>query len=250
MTIDLDAIDARLNEIAQQIVATIEGATFAQKSVLLLTNRAMELRHVAMQVAESSPAASAVILRALIDLAILIRWIELRPGLYNRLWAAEGNRYFLATREDLMRSMVARGQPIGPDPDDLADTKRIVCRARALAIGRGVVRPDSRSPSLLPSIRARARAIDDDIEKDIPEEQRKMPYLELYNLGVGHYSAWTHSGAHSMMNSTGPEVDRRIAASVVAGLLASASRQRGLAFGEELDMIRHILVHVQENAND
>ena len=111
MNIDLDAVDARLNEIARQIVDTIEGASFAQRSVLVLTNRAMELRHVSMQLAESSPVGSAVILRALIDLAILIRWIELRPGLHNRLWAAEGARVHLETFGHLRRSAVRRKKP-------------------------------------------------------------------------------------------------------------------------------------------
>ncbi len=77
----------------------------------------------------------------------------------------------------------------------------------------------------------------------------KFAYQELYNVGLGYYSAWTHSGSQSLMPTPGAQADRLLSASVVAGALASASRQRGLAFGEELDVIRHIVVYAQGDAN-
>ena len=208
----------------------------------LLAWRAADLRHAIEAVQDNHPAGM-VLLRALVDLTILTLWIEPRARLHLKLWAAEGERLWLRDDEAVAELLELRGQPSTVTREELAARRARVDRRteryRRFARRVGVRLPRGAGGSLLPSTRAQARSL-------APSD------LELYRVGFGAPSAWTHSSAHRIIAEfhADPETGqlqylpvkgtfaRRFSIALEAGQLAAVSRMLGLGIERELNVIR------------
>jgi hypothetical protein len=197
----------------------------------------------AWKLADRYPDAAAGLLRSLLDLAILVKWIEGSPRLRVRLFYADDdlNRLRLADDYDMIR--VARGYAtITPAPFSHRERWRILRRAellRHVAARRGERVNTAPGRPLLPDIRTRAELVGDGLE---------VAYLFRFISTMVHTTGRALGSDTIEMRPTGPHVKRGrpvapdmirgLAVPAICFLLASASRQLNLGLEAEMDRIR------------
>jgi hypothetical protein len=191
-------------------------------------------------------APAAVLVRSLVDAAILVRWIEVDPVLHVAMYFAEDDRQRLAAGTAIDELRGRRGWPATSGRAfDAKDERRLrdgIKADRAKAKRRG--EPIGDAGSVLPNVENMARTTDD--------------LWEAYTVAYRVTSPWTHAGGRAI---AGHELEERLdghhiipqtmmtvhqvrslAAPTFAHLLASVSRQAELGVHEECDHIRLTLV--------
>jgi hypothetical protein len=177
--------------------------------------------------------AAEVVVRALIELTILTRWIEDDPLARIELWIAEDSRLRLLIAERIGEMRGRRGQPRPPafEPARAAEHRAVVAKARKAAKDGG----GTGKGSLLPRI--------EDMAKEIPD------LWELYEIAYRGSSTSTHTAAMSMGKNTfeqrddgvylvpnaawGHEATTAMAAMAFLVLIETVSRQVGLGLERE-----------------
>jgi len=193
-----------------------------------------------------SEASAWIVLRSLADLSILVAWLRLRIDLHPKLWAAESWRREI---EEVLPSFEMRSAK-GEITDEMRATlelkRRTITEARALAIAEGVIQ--SRSRSLIPSVRARVQALGTPAARDAHE------------ILFSPWSEWTHTGSGSLpVRIEGSRVSfdegaprdpvqiRSIASAMYAYVLAELSMWLGLGIHEGCDHLRESLVNAERD---
>lgn len=207
-----------------------------------LLQRARSLLHAIVWLLEGpSDAAVRIVARSLVDLAITVAWLRLRPEVHVRLYAAEQWRREMELLPELERRMGARNDE---ESHRVFEWKRtVVQQARTLALDNRVAGVRRTGP-LVPSLRVRAETVG-------------TAMWDAYTLMFAHWSEWGHTGSGSLSVSSddttvrfddGPPKDDPVfialVAAVYAFLLAEFSRWIGLGIEAECDAIREALVRV------
>jgi hypothetical protein len=226
-------IETRLDEVA---VTSLSNPPKWPAAACFLGARALTIdRGIRACVAVPASAAVQILLRSLVDLAILVDWIAQDPGRRVVLWEAESERESATyIREAVDLGLIAF---LGLDE---VEAKRVcdakmeqVARARQMA-GIG---PKDR---LLP--------FTDKMAEQLGREERRQLYTGLLRTS----SAYTHSSATSFAemamlgNSEGPlrnpEEVRKTAVALLARVMGSVSRASGLGIESECDRLLAELV--------
>lgn len=184
--------------------------------------------------------AADAVLRALVDLMILLRWIEAAPELHIDMWLAEDDRgrLTLADRWNEMHRRRGSSPPPAFGAGEVASLRDgiAVVRSRAITAGERI----GESGSVIPTIEKMSEV---------------TPHLfEAYQVAYRSMSPSSHSGARSFVRDT---VERRedgwhlkpaaaweplhlraLAVSVMCFLVATASRQLDLGLHDEADALR------------
>jgi hypothetical protein len=240
-----DELSSALDALASKFIVPAGRYPRELAVVVQLGIRADSFRRAIERERAEAPAAAMVLLRALIDLLILTLWVERCPKLHVALWAAEGDRQHLEHYDEIERFLGEHGLTIDPArrlaPEVRARVVRTTERYRALARKHGELISRVAGASLMPSVRDRLR--------NLPVSE-----LELYDIGFGQMSNWTHSRAPTfgiqavevepgdwyLVPTPNPNAGsvRRFAIAVQAGAGAAISRMLGLGDEDIYDAIR------------
>lgn len=197
----------------------------------------------AWKLADRYPDAAAGLLRSLLDLAILVKWIEGSPRFRVRLFYADDDLSRLKLADDYDKVRVARGYAaVTPAPFSDRERRRILRRAELLrwvAARRRERVSTSPGRPLLPDIRTRAELAGDGLE---------IAYLFRFISTMVHTTGRALGSDTIERRPTGPHIRRGrpvtpdmirgLAVSAICFLLASASRQLRLGLEGDLDQIR------------
>lgn len=245
MTDDRAGLQRRILALLPHFDPVIDALAEPAAAVLAMSHRAVHLSGAVHREAAYSTSAANVLLRALVDLLIVVRWVELCPRLHARLWLVNDDVERIKAIDALTESLRAKGRAI-PDSEVPSAARRAIAKRRherlrriAIALQVGPARD-----SLLPTIRRRAQLV--------PGLER-----ELYDEGLAVLSPVAHSGQMSFVITHEAWPDGRrmrlgdqvpgstianVADSMLCGILASTSRQLGLGVEDALDEIRMELV--------
>lgn len=132
-----------------------------------------------------SHASVQVILRALVELTILLPWLALNPDLHPRLWLAEATRQISKL---LQKAPTHAGPRMAAGLADLGTEEQIAELEQAVAVARtaalaAAVPGVGRGGSLIPNLDEMVKTI------DTPEAR------EAYGIAYSYLSGFTHSGA-------------------------------------------------------
>ncbi len=231
----------RLVALGSGLDRPLSGATEAAAVAIGLgMQAALVYEGVRQACAAGSTTSAMIIVRALIEVTILLRWIEADRELHVRMWLAEDDRQRILAAEAFTELRTRRGlDPIVILTDDevtamraTANNVRTEARRRREHLGD--------AGAVMPSIEHMARTTDD--------------LWEAYSVVYRVASPWTHTGGRALSGHriearvdgphlvpengwTGMSI-RALAAPAFAMALASASRQAGLALHSEADSIR------------
>jgi hypothetical protein len=203
--------------------------------------RGIDMYDEVYRAADRYPMAASAQLRSLVDLTILLRWIEGSPKLRVAMWQASDDLDRLETDEDWQRVRAGRGHPTGAafSPIERRRIQRRAERIRGIALAAGE-RIDKRpGRPLLPNTRQRVEITPDSVE--------------VYAI-FGVLSKSLHVGARAFANDEVVKRDdgwhlrlrpalhgealRGLAVPALCMLLAAASRLLAIGVEVELDAIR------------
>lgn len=188
--------------------------------------------------------AAQVDLRALLDVTILVRWIEADPPLRLELWMTEDDRDRIAWSEGWREAQRRRGQSTegALTAEEIKELRELIAEVRARDRDAGIGVPEN--GSLLPSQAQMAQQVPD--------------LFETYHVAYRSLSPTTHAGArsfaadvleerkdgvHIVANPVFDEASlRSLAVPTVLMLFASVSRQAGLGIEDECDRLRLTVV--------
>lgn len=219
----------------------IEGRTEAQAFVIAFAIRGIRYHEDAMRLAPRSPEAAVGLVRSLIDLTILARWIEGAPRRRLALYKAEDDLGRIKMARDYDAIRATRGHP-PVSPFTAREIWRFERRAkwlRRLAVHHKERVSSKDGDALVPSIRGRAELGGDERElyfmfgmlsKQVHLTGRSFVGDRLEKRADGH-----HLRPKAAVKA---ELIRGVAVPAVAMLLASASRRLGLGFEVALDDLR------------
>jgi hypothetical protein len=195
-----------------------------------------------MRLAGRAPDGATGLLRSLIDLAILVKWVEGSRRLRIQMYFVEDDLSRLRMSDEWEAVRRSRGHE--PKPAFSATERRLLERRahllRRVAIGRRErIGHRDRDP-LMPNIRARADAAGEAIElyftfillsQQVHATGRTVSFDEIEPRPTGR-----HIRPRSAMQA---EPIRGLAVPAICFLLASISRQLGLGLDAELDDLRN-----------
>lgn len=129
-------------------------------AVLLLGQRGLTLFRGFIELQESPvPSAGRALLRPMVEINILIRFLAKNPKLHTELWQAEGERNALAMIEEHNRLHSERWGSVPISENDLAERHATVKAARKLALDAGV--PWANGSSLMPTTAQQLETVDE-----------------------------------------------------------------------------------------
>lgn len=187
-----------------------------------------------------------ILLRPIVEAAILVRWLEVDPQLHTDMYLAEDDRSRLSAAPAITEFRRRREIPSsGPvfDPADAVRMRSEVERTKAKAIAAG--RITKKSNRVLPLILDMAMATAD------------TAIWEAYEIIYRVASPWTHFGGRSLAHHEfekrpdgthieprsvfGADAIRGVSAPTMLVLLGSTSRICGLGFETEARIIQDTL---------
>ena len=186
--IAIETAERELDRLADRLDVALEGRSGACAVVLGIARQAFEVYRGLRREAIADPLGitGTILLRSLVDAAILVRWIEGNPALRVEMYFAEADRELLASAEGWRRFRTVRHGDTAPVFDAAreaamrANTKDV--RERARKAGESI----GEEGRLLPSAETMAMATGD------------TAMLEAYQVLYRVSSPWTHSGATAL----------------------------------------------------
>lgn len=182
---ELPGIEARLDELGH-VLDSLGRSTPFGIFALAFGHRARSL-WLGLRYASTGPsdASAQVILRALVEMTILLPWLAMDRDLHLRLWFAEAQRQMVNMFDKAPTHTSARRAAsmaeIGT-PERIAEMRKAVADARMEATAARVIGVGRRGP-LVPSLNHMVKVIDTPAAR------------EAYGIVYNHLSGFTHSGA-------------------------------------------------------
>jgi hypothetical protein len=198
-------------------------------------------------------APAAVVLRALVDAAILLRWLEQDPAWHMKRWSAEDDRHRLLAAKAAVELRRRRGRPPGDPPFSVEETR--VMKEHIADVQR---RLDEETEGRWPRPSGQRKRAQD-VRLVPPIDQMRDPkdnalwesYEIVYRLLSSHVHASLGAmdghaleerpdGLHIIPGQLWkPDELRGLAVPAFALALASVSRQAGLGIEETCDRLRN-----------
>lgn len=224
----------------------VDGQPTEYAVVVGLALRGIRNYETTMRLAASAPDAAVAVLRALVDLTILIKWIEHAPKRTIRLYFAADDLERARAIDDWNVIRATRGMPPVPSIFSPSEQARVIRRAHllrhiAVAHHDRVSRKDG--APLLPSIADRAKVAGDSLELYYMFRM----FSQSLHVTARALSADTlhtrRTGTHIRLGRPIPtDFIRGLGVPAICMLLASASRMLGVGCEGELDSLRLQLV--------
>ena len=219
----------------------VSGLTREQRAILAMAQRGIDIYCEILAVADLAPNVSLAGLRSLVDLAILVRWIEPCQKLRIAMWSADDDRDRLRGARGHAALRLGRG--LGPLPAFThAHERRMrsrIERIRAIAVANGQHVSPKHGMTVLPTTKDRTEEIADLSEAgfifqvlSLPSHSSGRGYVNDEHI---HRSDGIHYESHPSFE--GSEI-KGLAVPSVCLLLASASRQLKLGIDTDFDAIR------------
>jgi hypothetical protein len=184
-----------------------------------------------------------VTLRPLVEAAILVRWIETKPGLHVEMYNAEDDRQRISSAEVWEELQARRGQRLKPTfaREQTAKLRREIRQVRARARQAGELIPE-RAGTLLPAIEQMAIATNDNALWEAYEGVYRIasPWTHFGGRAfVGHRVEQRADGVHTVPATLFPPLAiRSLAAPAMAVLLGSVGRICELGIERECRIIQ------------
>ena len=237
------AANAQVRVLLPAFDVPLERLTIHQAFVVGLSGYGIAYYEDAWKLSDGYPAAATGLLRSLLDLSILVKWIEGSPRLRVRLFFADDDLSRLKLADDYDGIRATRGYPaVDPPPFSERERWRILRRAellRRVAVGRKERVNNHKGRPLLPDIRTRAELAGDGLE---------VAYLFRLISAMVHTTGRALGFDTIEMRPTGPhfkrgrpvtaDMIRALAVPAICFLLASVSQQLDLGLQADLDRIR------------
>jgi hypothetical protein len=183
----LDDTEAELLEIANALDEPVEQYEF-KLAVLVLSQRTRTYFRGFLALQQSSvPAAARLLLRPMLEINTLIRFLRKDPELHVELWEAEGERNAVAMVEEHNAEHTDRWGPMTLRPGVMDEKRARVDEARRKALAAGVPGVRKSGP-VLPSTAHQLKAIDEPAAS------------EAYTYGYRPTGWDTHAGARSFVH--------------------------------------------------
>jgi hypothetical protein len=242
--VNFSDIEQRLLELSAQLDRPIDGMPSESVLVLGLARQAIGVYRGVLREADADGVTAATILvRAIAEAVILVRWIELDPGLHAAMYQAEDHRQSLAAAGGMEKFKRRQSQPVGDpvfSPEVVAEKNAEMRRVRALA--QKASEPIGDKGALLPQVQQMAERTKD------PDIQTAYDVLYRFTSASTHFGGRSLTGHRFERRSddsvylvvkphTDSETTKTIAASLVAVLISSASRVCGFGIETEADAI-------------
>lgn len=241
----LEQAEIELGRLVEKLDPLVIGMSVEQQIVLAIGRHADELYAGVQRECEAGEVATAmVLLRPVVEDAILVRWIERDLPLHGEMWQAEDRRNQLAGAAAFEELRRRRGRPLSVFPS--ADAEAMKDDIKAIR-RKAVAKHEPINPnmgSLLPAI-----------EQMVDKTDNAL--WEAYQIAYRSLSPYTHSGGRAF---TGYRYDSRpdgihlvvghdwtplqikgLAATTFLMILESVSRVCGLGFEDEGAMIRNLV---------
>jgi hypothetical protein len=157
---------ARVRRLAPAFDVRLDGLRFHERVIVGMALRGIAMYDEVYRAADRYPMAASAQLRSLVDLTILLRWIEGSPKLRVAMWHASDDLDRLETDEVWQRVRAGRGHPTvaGFSPAERRRIERRAERIRRIALAAGE-RIDKRlGRPLLPNTRQRVESTPDSVE--------------------------------------------------------------------------------------
>ncbi len=190
--------EEQLLRLAKTLDQPVEEIWF-KLAVLSLAQRTRTLERALRQVAYGRNAAVAgALLRPMVEINLLIRFLERDPELHTELWQAEGERNVLTITEEITQSphMRERWAEFIEDMDlsGFEERRKEVAKWRAEAVAAGKPWVGEKKGELVPSIAKLVRFLDEPAA------------FEVYTMGYRVLCWDVHAGARSMLHGNYREV--------------------------------------------
>lgn len=216
------------DRLAHRLDVPVDGMAAPAMVAVGLGLRARNLYRSIRHAGAADAIAAAAVVRALVEVGILIGWIEIDPVPRIRMWLAEDDRNRLIVADRTVELHGRRGRSLTPvfSDGDRATMRDAIAEARRLGESSGA----PRRGSVMPSLEIMARAVPD--------------LWELYEIAYRSLSPTTHTAPSSMAFDdfetrpdgvhlvTPPaysiEAVSALAAGVICYVVESVSRQAGL----------------------
>lgn len=219
----------------------VADLTRDQRAILAMAQRGIDIYREILAVADLAPNVSLSGLRSLVDLAILVRWIEPCRKLRLAMWSADDDRDRL--RGARGHAALRRGRGLGPLPAFTEAQERRMRsrmeRIRAVAVANGQQISVRRGNTVLPTTRDRTDEIPDLVEAGFIFQVLSQPSHSSGRSYVNDEFVRRFDGIHY---SSSPAFDgsaiRGLAVPSICLLLASASRGLNVGIDANLDSIR------------
>lgn len=239
---ELPGIEARLEELGQAL--DVQGRLTPFGIVALGFGHRARSLWLGLRHASTGPSHASVqlILRALVEMTILLPWLAKDPDLHPRLWVAEAERQILkmlqkAPTHASPRLAAGLAGVLGT-PERISEFERAVAEARTAAIAAGVSGVGRRG-SLVSSLAEMVEAVDTPAAR------------EAYGIAYNYLSGFTHSRAGALaMRVTSDGVlledgppentlpDRALGAVAYAMILELVSEIAGLGIEGDVRVLR------------
>jgi hypothetical protein len=160
-------------------------------TLLLLGHRSRTLFRAFLHLQTGSvPVAARALIRPMVEINILIRFLRQDPDLHTELWQAEGDRSSVTMSEDVRLSshLLARLGEVPLDEVEIEARQQVVAQARERAKDAGL--PVSKNGSVLPSIPGQLKVIE--------EPAADSAYVFLYRS----FSWEVHAGPRAFLVGT------------------------------------------------
>lgn len=226
----LSSFDVRVDDLKRE-----------QRFILVMAQRGIDIYREISAVADVAPNVSLFGLRSLVDLAILMRWIEPCQKLRLAMWSADDDRDRL--RGARGHAELRRGRGLGPiSAFTEAQERRMQSRMeriRAIAVANGEHVSSKCGATVLPTTKDRTEAIGDLSEAGFIFQFLSQPSHSSGRGYVNDEFIRRFDGIHynSQAAFDGSAI-KGLAVPSICLLLASASRQLDLGINAELDAIR------------
>jgi hypothetical protein len=183
----LEASEAELLGLSESLDEPIRPAEY-RLAILALGQRARTLFRGFIALQDSAaPAAGRALLRPLIEINTLIRFLHKDPALHLELWEAEGDRTVVSIVEEHRAKHTERWGLMPFDEDVLEEKRQRVRDARAKALAAGLVGVGEKGP-VLPNMAKQLLTI------------AEPAASEAYTFGYRPMSWETHTNARALLS--------------------------------------------------
>lgn len=181
----LQADESELLDLAAALDDPVDREEF-KLAVVVLGQRGRTLFHGFIELQGSAvPSAARALLRPMVEINILIRFLATNPKLHTELWQAEGERNALAMIEEHNRLHSGRWGGVPINDDELEERRATVRETRKQALDAGL--PWAKGSSLMPTTVQQLETINEPAAR------------EAYTLAYRPMSWQVHAGSPSFL---------------------------------------------------
>jgi hypothetical protein len=245
---EVEAAESILLELARALESPVKDADY-QRSLVSLGQRARTLFCGSLALhASEVPAASRALLRPMVEINLLVRFLRKNPELHTELWHAEGARNTRTIVEEQLASptMTERWGKLPVDEEELAALNEQVRKARKAGLDAGVVGVGE-SGAVLPSAVKQLETIKEAAANEAYTLAYRLQSWDIHNgPGTVQAGTWLQHNGGTVSYRDDPDVPllglRVFAVSVFASILELLASELPLTIAAQAHEVRRTFV--------